>query len=396
MKGMEFAVNTTSLLSLNFLAWWGCTLLYSLSLSYLLVEVDVTKVYIIGLSTPLVFLAGYIFAHMAFTKSTTIKTKKIIRIIPSKLTRQTMLLTSFFFALVLFEFIYSGYVPLISMISGVRISHFDFGLPGLHGMILSIGALLFTMWFFIYYISNNKRALAWALIILIVFALMVTRKMIVVSVLQAVLLAFFLRDNNKVVFKYAIVSLLVLIVFGVVGDIRTGRELFLSLANFTVKYPEWLPTGFGWVYIYMTTPILNLVSGIDTAGGITYDLSFMKGLLPSFLREFFFEVDNDAFDNDWQVSGAFNVATGFLGIYFSFGYLGVIIFNFVLGFIYKLIITKITDIKLFLVTIVFSALTLLMLFTNNFFNLNTVSQMIFIYVLFGTVTLFKRYGGTRK
>lgn len=45
-----------------------------------------------------------------------------------------------------FEFLYFGYVPMFSMISGKKISHFDFGIASLHGLLLA-GYLFFLLYF---------------------------------------------------------------------------------------------------------------------------------------------------------------------------------------------------------------------------------------------------------
>lgn len=382
-NNIQFSVNTTTLISLNFIIWSGITFLYSLHLSDLLGKVDTLKVYFISMSIPFIFLFGFLIAHIVLDNEVNIKKKKLININVTKLISKTKTLSFIFIGLVTFEFVYSGYIPLISMIKGNAISHFNFGIHSLHGMVMSFGALLFTTWFFIFYITKNKTALFWVILILLLFALMVTRKMMVVSILQSTLLVFFLRSNNKVLYKIIFGGLLFPIIFGIIGDIRTGRELFLSLSHFTVAYPEWLPTGFGWTYIYITTPIANLVSAIDMTTNLTYDFTFLKGLLPSVIRVFFFEVDDNAFDNEWQISGAFNIATGFLGIYKSFGFTGIFIFNFILGFLYKVVLLKTNQLKYFLILVIFSSITILLLFSNNFFNLNTASQLIFAYLIFG-------------
>ena len=389
MRSIKFTINTTSLLSLNFIVWGFVSFLYSLHLSDLLLKVEPLTVFLVGFSVPLIFLFGFLTAHLFFTNSFNIKTLKTIDINFDNLVQRTKILTSIFISLSVFEFVYSGYIPLVSMIQGSDVSHFDFGISSLHGLVMSFGALLFTAWFFIYYISRKKVALFWLLSILLLFALMVTRKMMVVSVLQSAVLVFFLRENNKGLFKFIFIGFIFLLIFGIIGDIRTGRELFLSLSHFNIEYPKWLPTGFGWLYIYLTTPIANLVNAVEMTSNLTYDLSFLQGLFPSVIREFFFEIDNNAFDNKWQISAAFNVATGFIGIYQSFGLIGCFIFNFILGFLYKFLILKANSLKYFLMLIIFSNLTILLLFSNNFFNLNTVSQLIIAYLLFPSYNAYK-------
>ncbi|CAG9297713.1 O-antigen polymerase [Celerinatantimonas diazotrophica] len=383
MKYIYFTINTTSLLSLNFIVWGSVSILYAFHLSDLLGKVNGEDVYFAGLLIPLTFFIGYLSSLLMLNKTKKIKLRKNIVINIDKLQRKTKMLSFVFFISLILEIAYSGYIPLLSMVRGANLSQFTFGIHGLHGMLMSFGALLSLTWFLIFYVTKHKSALVWVFFIFLLFALVVTRKMIIVSFLQIVILMFFLRRNNKIVLKFIIYGFLLLLVFGFIGDIRTGRELFLSLSHFNVPYPNWLPTGFGWVYIYVTTPIANFINGISMIHTCSYDLSFLKGLLPSFIRMFFFKIDSNKFDNDWQISGAFNVATGFLGIYKSFGISGVIVFNFLLGWIYNMIICSAKNLNNLITVVVFSNITILLLFTNNFFNLNTVSQIVFAYMLFG-------------
>ena len=382
MKRLPFNINVMSLIYLNFIIWLFVSFLYSIRLSDILSEGSVGLIYLTGFLIPFIFFLGFYFSHIFFQKKILISTSKSLFVDFHNLQLRTKQLTFFFIVFVLIEFIYCGYIPLISMINGANISHFDFGVKSLHGLAMSLGALLFTSWFFIYYIQKRKSALFWMLCILLFFALTVTRKMLVVSFLQSAMLIFFLRKKNMVSLKFIVLSILVLVIFGLIGDVRTGRDLFLSLSKFNVKYPDWLPTGFGWFYIYLTTPIANFVNAIEMSTIHSYNFSFLQGLFPSFIRDLFFEIDKNTFDNDWQISGAFNVSTGFIGIYQSFGILGCIIFNFFSGFIYNILISKSFTFKYFLMSIIFSNLTVLMLFSNNFFNLNTVSQLVFAYMFF--------------
>jgi len=178
-----------------------------------------------------------------------------------------------------------------------------------------------------------------------------------------------------------------LLLFGWIGDIRTGRELFLELSYLNVEYPEWLPSGFGWVYIYVTTPIANLANAIEMNIAPSFTFDFLSGLFPSVIRGLFFNVNVDGFSNEWQISSSFNVGTGFIQIFTSLGYLGVIAFTFILGFIYKIIILKTHNLHYFLILIIFAECSLFLIFGNNFQNLNTASQFIFAYIIYGNFRL---------
>lgn len=369
------------LLSLVFVVWLSVSMLYILYLSDLLEHATLKDVLVTGLSIPLSFLLGYLCAKIALYRRSNQYT--VLKVNISLFKSRVIKLTLFFIIIVMIEFVYERYIPLISMISGANISHFAFGIPSLHGLLMSLGSLLFTSWFLIYHIEKKRIAIYWMFSILLLFILLVTRKMLVICIFQTILLSLTLRKNNKVFVKYFFIALIILLVFGILGDIRTGRELFLSLSHFTIDYPEWLPTGFGWIYIYLTTPLANLINAVQMHIPFTYNLDFMQGLFPSIIRNVFFEINEDKFGHIWQISGAFNIGTGFIGIYLSFGFLGIFIFNTLIGFLYRFIELLSFNIHYFFILIIFSSCTLLLVFSNNFFNLNTASQMLFSYLFFG-------------
>lgn len=302
------------------------------------------------------------------------------------LTKKANKITLLFFAIVFLEIIVEGYIPLFTMIKGVKISQFEFGIKSLHGFVLSLGTLLFTLWYFLYCVEKNTRAIYYMLCIILVFSVLVTRKMIIVAFVQAFFVAFFLRKDQKIFLKTFIFGTFVIFLFGWIGDVRTGRDLFLDLSQFSHEYPGWLPTGFGWIYIYITTPLANFINAVNLSPDPSFSLDFISTLFPSLVRDVFFAIDSDPFSHFWQISGAFNVGTGLMVIYLSFGLVGVYLFLFfAVGFLYGILSYKINSLCGFLVFVVFYQCALFLIFNNNFFNLNTISQAIFIIIFFGTI-----------
>jgi len=362
------------------ISWLLTVGLVCLELSDLFAVIDFSNMFFIGVLIPLFMLVGFYLFSIEFPVVN--KNIVVIGLDLNLITRKLNLFSIIFFALVVGEFLLEGYVPIISMFQGQAISQFDFGVASLHGFLMSFGSMLFTGWFFVFHIKKDKKALFFMSLILIFFVLVVTRKMIAVSLIQAFLVAFLLRGNNKFILKTMVVFLVFVIVFGWIGDIRTGRELFLSLSHFKSEYPEWLPTGFAWVYIYITTPLVNLVNAFQISQDPTFDFSFLGGIFPSVVRGYLFELNNDPFGNYWQISGAFNVGTGFMPLYLSFGLLGVFFFSFGVGFMFAFIKYKLNNFTWFLIYIVVFQCSVLLIFNNNFFNLNTVSQVVFSFLFY--------------
>ncbi len=380
---------TTVRLDFRFIAriyiviWLTVVLFAATDLSGLTNTVEFSYVAFLGLGIPLFFSLGYFLLTFIANSQFNQQKRKSFHLDVSSLRSKTTHLTYFFVIFATFEFVVEGYVPLISMINGADISHFEFGIQSIHGFLMSFGALLFTCWFIIYNIDKKSRAkcLFFMFLIICFFALSVTRKMIVVVFIQVALVSFTMRKRNSFFLKLAVYSLLCILVFGLIGDIRTGRDLFIELSRIP-NYPSWLPSGFGWVFIYITTPLLNLANAYSFAPDPTFDLSFMLKWLPSFIRSIFIDNDrSEVFLNFWQISGAFNVGSGFMSMYLSFGTAGIFIFSFITGFLYKFLFLKVSNISWYLVFIIYTSCVYLLIFNNNFFNLNTVSQMLFAFLL---------------
>ncbi len=165
--------------------------------------------------------------------------------------------------------------------------------------------------------------------------------------------------------------------FGFIGDIRTGREAFLNLAGLTVNYPEWLPTGFIWVYIYTITPIANYVNMTETLQPVFNPIDLVSWVIPPKILSGLFGVEiNGGFENDWQVSGAFNVATGFANVYPTLGgQMGVVIFSIMLG-VLIIFFRKSKEFYQLLSYVTISASCVLLVFNNNLMSLNVVFQIV--------------------
>lgn len=379
---------------LLFLLWGGVFVLYSFKFSDLLLGNSNFDVAAFSFLVPFLFFLSYFTVAIAFSNKGKTSRFRSVRVDISYIKKVSVRLSFFLIGIVIFEFVWFGYIPFIDMLVGAGRSHFDFGIPGVHGLVMSLGALLAFSWFIVYHATGRKRYLLFVFLIFLFFILVVTRKMIVVSVLEISAFCFFVRKNNSLLWKVVISCFVFVVLFGYVGDVRTGRELFLSLSRLNVDYPEVLPTGFGWIYIYITTPIANLFNAFSIVDEFSYDFNFMNGLLPSFIRGIFFDLDIDHFDNAWQISGAFNVATGFLSLYTSWGMFGVFVFVFFMGAGYFFVCRLATDEVFVFVFFVYIVIIFLMIFTNNFFNLNTVSQIFFACLFYGR--LFKKHKRLEK
>ena len=388
----EFHVNKGKLTSPLFtfcFIWLSVYFLYTLGLSDLLIfpvsEISYTVFIIIS-----PFLVGY-FLFSTIDRLAPKKKKnynyevKDFYYGANKALKKTKLLTTIFFGLVFFEIAIAGYIPLLSMAAGQTISQFSFGIPSLHGFVLAFGCLLVASNYYDYICFKNRKSLVLAIFIIFVFVLLVTRKMIMVSFIQMGMIHLLTtKVKPKTIFLVIFSVLFVFVLFGYIGDIRTGRQLFIQLAHPSFDYPDWLPSGFMWAYIYIVTPIVNLTNAIHM-GQTDSNLNFLCTLLPKVARGALqcAVTDEDAFARSYQISGAFNVGSGYIEIFLSQGVFGMVVFSFIHGvissYIYKRVNKKKPAILLFSVI---SQINLLLIFGNGYFNLNVLAQIPMALLLF--------------
>jgi oligosaccharide repeat unit polymerase len=378
---VKFAVSSPFFIFLS--VWVLVVFLYSWNLSYLQIF-EWHQIAGVVLLIVIPFLIAFAFSF-AILKLSNVRKLNQVEVNPTYHEGRVSLLFWIFLAVTLFEIAISGYVPLFAMYSGRQVSQFEFGISGLHGFVLALGSLIATSAYYFYLKNGNKKNILFILMVLGVFAILVTRKMIILAFLQIVFVYFSVRDRIpvKMLGVVTVLAIFVVLVFGWIGDIRTGRDLFLSLSNPRVEYPSWLPSGFMWVYMYITTPILNLTNALVSEIQPSHDLQFACGLMPRIVRGAFGCPIESGFDNDYQISGAFNVATGYISLYQSWGTLGIAAFSSFHGVTAALAsVFRCRGLKGILFYAVIMQITVLLLFGNGFLNLNVLAQFPLILFIF--------------
>lgn len=174
------------------------------------------------------------------------------------------------------------------------------------------------------------------------------------------------------------------LVFGVIGDVRQGSSAMIrDLAQPTENYPEWLPSGILWAYIYITTPINNLVYNIEQTRPI-YDPLFpntVATLFPSVIRIAIYGNDLADAESGQLVVSAFNVSTAYVGPYQDFGFIGITLFSIMIG-PFCLYFWFRNNLKSALMLAVLIQCLVLTLFFDHFFYLPVITQLGWIWYFF--------------
>jgi len=224
------------------------------------------------------------------------------------------------------EILLSRGLPVIWLITGSSLNYMDFGLRGLHGLMnsLLLACSLFSM--LLFFVTRKRQFLIIPVISFIWGVAVISRALILSNMLQILILYVYIYGFSfREFLKVAVMVLLFILVFGVIGDFRSGE--FSEFVGVTESYPSFLPSGFLWVYVYMMTPINNLY---NTCLFMTpsFDLSFentLSSLFPSFIRKLIF--DTGVGQQGDLVTEAFNISTAYIGPYKDYGNFGIVILS---------------------------------------------------------------------
>ncbi len=374
----RFALHPVSV----FVGIWALVLaLYRLKLSDLLLYDDADT---LGPVLTIVgaFIAGCLVARLMGSKLRKSVGPIVLPMSPARLAALDLRLSQmlkFWFVMTLVEIVFSGGVPLYWLYIGSDKTYFDFGLPSLHGL---LNALILSCSMMSFFLSrySTRTLYKWVPWLLCVWGIVVvSRNLIVVNLLQIALLHLLTRPPMKM--KNIAMGLLALCLFvlgfGALGDARSGAEAFVALALPSENYPDYLPSGVLWLYIYITTPLNNLVHQIVAVGpewnwGLTNAMSL---LLPTVIRNLFYDAQ-DFFKGD-LISEAFNVSTAFLDIYKDIGLLGVASLSFCAGFASLRIWVTNTVTSIFNFAVI-TQCNVLSIFFNHYFYLPIVFQFVVI------------------
>src|ERR1700744_2412141 len=192
------------------------------------------------------------------------------------------------------EIIYSRGIPTVWLFTGNAKTYMDFGIPTIHGFMNSLLQAICLVRLGMGIRFGRKKdflypawAVVWSMIV-------ITRQLMMVFLLEVVVVYCTYRQIRVKRVLGALLGVLCLVyVFGVVGDLRTGAEQFRAFAQPTSAYPDWLPSGFLWFYMYLSTPINNLLYTFHTTQPL-YDWRFpntLSELLPTVLRKMFVSAD---------------------------------------------------------------------------------------------------------
>ncbi len=274
--------------------WTLLLFLYSLRFSDLLLPLS-TDAFLFFSASISMFLLGYIL-FIIISKKCLIYIKlnhEIYKewIFSRHTTKVLSILTKVLIVGLITELIYFQNVPLVSLLGiGKIIRYTEFGFPGIHGLLNATLLVIITILFVRHLYKPSKLNFT---LILLAFSwpiLLVTRQLFLTIAVQLIFLYILIKGASFKGFVKIILMIFGLIfIFGYIGDLRSGRDGIIALARPTIEYPDYLPSGLLWAYIYIVSPLNNVVNNVNITPYYA-PIGTISGLIPSFARNYLIEL----------------------------------------------------------------------------------------------------------
>jgi oligosaccharide repeat unit polymerase len=337
---MDPGSSHVSLLNPAFLyaaTWTFVLLIYSLRLSNLLDPLHPSTVVLV-VGTSLSFILGWLieslpsYGRLAGAKIDTGLLGEAIG--SSRLGRRVRTLWIIFAVGISCEIVYFGGAPILSVAGiGAQMTYSDFGIPGFHGVMNALFYAGCVVTFARILLGSSRRTFLLTLISIAYPVLTMSRQVLISLLLQYALIYFSIRRvSAKAVLRAGVLFVATMLIFGYLGDVRSGRDRIIGLASPTFDYPDWLPSAFIWIYIYLSTPLSNVNLNIDISPNYL-PLETAGSFIPSFAREDFLSSFGDT--QQWNLaSSSFNVSSLLQSFLTDFGVGGSIVFTLLCGVVF--------------------------------------------------------------
>ncbi|WP_269291094.1 O-antigen polymerase [Vibrio cholerae] len=280
--------------------------------------------------------------------------------------------------------------PLMWVMTGTGKLYTEFGIPSFHGVMNACFLQLVTALTYLGVLSRKKKYLWFILILLTWPVLMLGRGILLSAIVQIVVITlFFVRIKPKHLFLLLLLGITFIICFGVLGDMRQNSNPFAYLVYDEYKdFFDSIPTGFLWVYVYLTAGVSNLFYNLPALEATySFDYSF-SNMLPTIVRDFFnISGRNDLFifvDHNLNTS---TIYAGFTSDFWILGGFVMVMFIQFLSCIAYRIANRGRPWGVFSYSVFFQIL-LFSIFYDMFFLLPTLFQISMTVILF----VFSHFG----
>ena len=201
---------------------------------------------------------------------------KLIQRTYSKTKTKQIIISAFILLFFYFiEFIVEGDIPLVSKLLGrAGVHYMEFGIPLLHGILISFNSFLIAHTFSTYLSTKNKLLLKVYFLLYIPALLFFSRSILMLGLLTSVFI--YIHYSEKLRFKNQLklvfLGVVALYLFGVLGNLRSGGDYIYEQSKATEKFMKSsIPKEFYWTYLYVASPLANFQNTVNKTEKVNKD-----------------------------------------------------------------------------------------------------------------------------
>ncbi len=186
---------------------------------------------------------------------------------------------SVWFYLLLFfyvvEMLFERDLPILAIVTGrPAIDYTEFGIPILHGILISFNSFLIAHTFTTYMSTKDRKVLWYNIFLYLPALLILSRSIMVLGVLTSLFIYLHFKDRigflNKT--KLVLLGFVGLFLFGVIGNLRSGGEYIYTQSKATEEFMESsIPKEYYWTYLYVASPLANFQNTVNKSNVEEYD-----------------------------------------------------------------------------------------------------------------------------
>ncbi len=295
----------------------------------------------------------------------------------------------------IFTVILQNGFPLLWKVLNIPKTYADYGIPTFNGFLNSLYYIC-GITYFITSLKEKKIRYISRLIVLVVFPILtINRALFLVLILQC--LGLFILTNKiktKTLFRIVVLAIILIIGFGIVGDMRLGVNKHIIRDLVAEEYSgiqNSIPSGFIWTYLYSTGTIDNLNYNIGSIQAVGYPYYSLQPLIPSVLRNVIFGVTE--YEHSYSLSMSnqmFNTFSWLANYLRDFG----IFFTVVIVYLYGCLFKRIQDrarkgnIRCVFLYPVFFMVVVLSIFWDYMVSLPTIMEIIIICLIYNPRVIY--------
>jgi oligosaccharide repeat unit polymerase len=302
------------------MSWGGALFLMSFQLTLNLQEVSNTFLMLVVFNILTALFIGSI------QKFATSKNSKKIYLSSEKNAINRLFRKVFFFWIFgsFIDVIYSGGIPMLWVVIGSTKDYTDFGISSFHGVVNSCYLLSITILSLKIFCLKEIRYKKWLYVMLCWSIVIFARGIFLSALVQAlVVYLLFASIDWRKIGRFLLISVVLILCFGIVGNFRSVDNplSYLIGEGASGAFFNITPSGFLWVYVYITSGLNNISYNIDTLQP-TYTFYYsVLNLIPSFIRN---DIDGYVANSSLVelVDPMLNTSTFYSGYLSDFGVLG--------------------------------------------------------------------------